>query len=1118
MKDKRFVCEYPDCKKAFNRRDYLDRHAANHLAVKPFYCKHCKRHFSRKDLYDNHMNTRFHAKRVEELSQGKTARAESVAAQTRIARINRAYPEATMTNTDGEESGSPGFTNTSEPGSPTAVSAPAATEYEQPLLPLSGTGSYAGGSNYLSGDFQPEISESYGLDYPSNFSVSSDLASSVPTHFAKFTGDGSGLVDYQDLEFGEQSRRKSYLYGLQREHQEPLNFSRWSQYPEPGVDHLAAESNPNSTSTPSTGTPISQANLSTGMALPMRSFLLSRSTLVGHSSDQSTIVDTESSGAPSILQSVSTLPTSLSSQSEADLPRKKGHQPSPSGTALTSLAAHRYSRNLFEPYVAAAQHLQSLKTEMLAFQDSEKLQRLLREPPQAALFAENFNKQFLWFFDNHFGTPSAKVGYDHCCAQLNREYQTRAKKFEHDKRSVRPANREYRPLDETASYMVLRILKDAPRELFEDPTMIDYYMHIAWRQTSAVHYIVHLPTFDPSHSHPTLLATLVVMGMAISGDSQAELAARILYPAVLSATYESVLDSAASSGGDRHETPHIGQLQAFTLLMRYEQLILGQETSRLSLLHGPTSTPMIDRFFWVLLSAVHHWNGPQTPLWSLGQHQKPLWATVGPESYAFHPDCIDNLQWREWARYEMAKRTLHLALFCDNMHCLGSGSDTVRPVSIFNMDTHMICNEWLWDARSPSEFFYIVGPTKTIQCVPYLGLIKSLIRFPRIPSGPSGRRNEQERPKGTPPLWSLFSLRVLAYGLTNIVGRLSGVSEHGEQLVQQMFNSDYMSGSKGPPFAMDTNWISPLFDHSIQSRLYRGLDLWLQYFEDAYGKVNERVFSIAHATKDEGHDHSVLNEDLAMIDLDDAQEGVPGYVFVVVFYHYSSFLFVHEDLPIVLQVASNMKSWFEVPVQATYSDLLDKLCVPLYTQWLQSNEAMAMLSTSCLTLVWLDSSMGRLPTKMFNNQFLASVTFIAVLVVWMHDLTREGVPVGVTQSALPPLALENYNFIKDAVSHLQVLSSGLAPPTSEVSQGSNLMLGLPNGAHPHRASELGVPGDKIRSVILLAQCVLYGRPNSERLILFLMRLLEAIDPRLTSPVQQATLSGSRQLYARRRAV
>lgn len=67
----KFVCEHEGCGKAFNRRDYLDRHAANHLEVKPYHCATCDRYFARHDLYDNHLQTKLHVKRTNELSQGQ---------------------------------------------------------------------------------------------------------------------------------------------------------------------------------------------------------------------------------------------------------------------------------------------------------------------------------------------------------------------------------------------------------------------------------------------------------------------------------------------------------------------------------------------------------------------------------------------------------------------------------------------------------------------------------------------------------------------------------------------------------------------------------------------------------------------------------------------------------------------------------------------------------------------------------------------------------------------------------------------------------------------------------------------------------------------------------------
>lgn len=132
MKDscKKFSCEFPGCDKSFNRRDYLERHAVNHLSVKPFVCEQCKRQFSRKDLYDNHMNTRFHAKRLEELA--KTQVASSGSSSSREPSQGAVSPQFAQENTGAASrynSGSPLFT-------------PAAPELNEPLLPLTGHGGY----------------------------------------------------------------------------------------------------------------------------------------------------------------------------------------------------------------------------------------------------------------------------------------------------------------------------------------------------------------------------------------------------------------------------------------------------------------------------------------------------------------------------------------------------------------------------------------------------------------------------------------------------------------------------------------------------------------------------------------------------------------------------------------------------------------------------------------------------------------------------------------------------------------------------------------------------------------------------------------------------------------
>ncbi|KAK9429130.1 fungal-specific transcription factor domain-containing protein [Lipomyces doorenjongii] len=60
---KKFKCLHPGCGKMFNRKDYLARHAANHLPVRPYQCPICPSQFARQDLLEKHMSTKSHEKR-----------------------------------------------------------------------------------------------------------------------------------------------------------------------------------------------------------------------------------------------------------------------------------------------------------------------------------------------------------------------------------------------------------------------------------------------------------------------------------------------------------------------------------------------------------------------------------------------------------------------------------------------------------------------------------------------------------------------------------------------------------------------------------------------------------------------------------------------------------------------------------------------------------------------------------------------------------------------------------------------------------------------------------------------------------------------------------------------
>lgn len=129
---KKFYCEFAGCEKSFNRRDYLERHAVNHLAVKPFYCRQCKRHFSRKDLYDNHLNTRFHAKRLEELA---------LASSTRMRRHRAGDMTQALEDRPEFHDQQPSTRRSRYESNP--IDVPAASELDQPLLPLNNSRQYA---------------------------------------------------------------------------------------------------------------------------------------------------------------------------------------------------------------------------------------------------------------------------------------------------------------------------------------------------------------------------------------------------------------------------------------------------------------------------------------------------------------------------------------------------------------------------------------------------------------------------------------------------------------------------------------------------------------------------------------------------------------------------------------------------------------------------------------------------------------------------------------------------------------------------------------------------------------------------------------------------------------
>ncbi|ORY29320.1 fungal-specific transcription factor domain-domain-containing protein [Naematelia encephala] len=55
VKRRAFACPHSGCNKSFGRRDYLERHSANHMISRPFSCPSCSKSFARADVLKRHI-------------------------------------------------------------------------------------------------------------------------------------------------------------------------------------------------------------------------------------------------------------------------------------------------------------------------------------------------------------------------------------------------------------------------------------------------------------------------------------------------------------------------------------------------------------------------------------------------------------------------------------------------------------------------------------------------------------------------------------------------------------------------------------------------------------------------------------------------------------------------------------------------------------------------------------------------------------------------------------------------------------------------------------------------------------------------------------------------------
>lgn len=677
----------------------------------------------------------------------------------------------------------------------------------------------------------------------------------------------------------------------------------------------------------------------------------------------------------------------------------------------------------------------------------------LREPAPPN---SEFDKRYEWFFDSIYTTNNEKYGYDRLYSQCTKALEQRAAAYSIEHLLPDQSQLQFAPLNLERTNLIRKILNAAPKGFFQDKDL-DSYLSIAWARANVVSFIVHRPTFNPNTAHPALVAVLVLLGMALSDNDSAKGIAKVVCPDVSLYVYQA-LDQPDGATRSRYNVAFVGHLPAFCLLLRYEPIILGHDLYHLSLTRSSSCRKSADKFVCSIINSVAQL-GMVTNENLMPCIRKPIWASISRESYVFHQGVDRGNQWHERSAYEMCKRTIHFVAHTDSVISLSDVDMSLPAISIFNLDIHMPCPECLWMAQNANEFFHICGSGTVLSSVPYLGYIKSLVRFPRVPENAPNQASRATSDDQIP--LSILVLRVVAHGLVNLVNRLFCVSNKGDAVMKAVLTGE--SVSHGGLLAASAHFA----DLDIQPRIYRGLDIWFRHFEVSYGKVTETLFEKMDSLG------LKVNDDVT---LDPPSGGtIPQYALFIILYNYSSLIIVHEDLPIVLEVTANLAKWLYTGDQLiSQSDLLEFLYMPLFVQWIQSDEARAMVLTSALFLGAAYAATRQAEVWTWNHLFLSAVVYISVIVMWILDLTRHHSKHGGDMSGYSAghLKKEKFEFVEDATKYLQ----GVFMP-----------------AFPTKRDDKTKPSGSVISVLMLGACILHERPFTEEITTRLVQLVCVLD-------------------------
>lgn len=1042
----------------FNRKDYLERHAANHLFVKPFVCKLCDRQFSRKDLYDNHLMTKRHARAVLE--------AESVGSEYRPENhdidqlAKRRSPDS-----DGGRARDEGFT-----------------------LPYKIPGYGASPESYY-----PDTRYRY---------YAESVASSVPSHAGFYAASRTGLDPPYAGRRGSAFVDARSAYGGYGAYSTNYNFETGSQ---------ASLSLSIASSTSSH--PWSDYGYSGGFGSAMPPY--SR-----HAPFARSEFSTDFSAATSPMKSVG----GVSLPSLYDIDRPENYSPvqvveewlrrfyETHDAHIIDFRApldHTARNNSVSDDGMCVQVLRSsaTRTEPGAQEATPAFQDPGAGPKPAdgagaagdtgmARLSKHEgirDKRFAWFFDDCFETDKSKYGYDRYYTEILGTYKERLAK-------LRPAalrSGDIGPVNDVCrdtAVTVLRILGLAPEEM-EDDNVVSQWVQTAWTEADAVSHCINPATFVADEVHTSLVVVLALLGMTLDADKSVSDMALHGFASAFLYVYECLLHLPPVKY-NQLDTLELSKLQAFSLMMRIDQVLFKEHKQHECFVTSKYGRLASNVFLTKVLPAL-----PRAGTFEPRRVDQPTYATLYQEGYMFHEGANPEAQWREWVGVESLKRAVMALLYYDTIYSLTM--ESMDPVSLFHMDFYMIAPDPLWYARSATQFFDLIGETRMIPAIPYLALLKAVIRFPRMPkfdciqtpmdgvlrfcvSHNSGRPpptadfTEEDRKVALARYaWGPFALKSLSQGLIIVLSTFSGVLPKQTNDALTLLMHSHSS-------AIDQAFKKLNFD--LQLKLYRGLDVWRQLFLATYGDLTDRVLQLPGST------YLPLKLDLDRGARD--ENATPHFSILMILIYYSSYIYVHEDLPIVLEITSNLKQWLNLSATARYDTLADYLYMPLYKRWIDTDDARGMIGACILYLLWLQSSYGQVYCK--NQKFMSAIIYISGVVVWLYDYVSHEFHIGASGERQPPgshvlddeLELEEFKFMKTGTKYLQATFERLMGRSTEPVKG-------------------------VKSVLLLTACLLHQRSSTEPWVETLTKLLSVMDSKYTQLELLEAVKQSAKLYENR---